>query len=404
MTEPLFKFKNYNRKIKERDCPICFDNYKPKERIVETTCCKKCFHSECIKEALQHATRCPHCQKEYNIKSDELDRHFVDKPTFVQKARQGIMDICFRAKEEPESEDEEPEPTNVGEFFRKFPGSEEEHFAAQKEIYGEEFGDPLERINNNTNSDSISYNETDYNEPVNNISYEPQSYNRQDNTSLRYQTYDTNSYNDESYHNSYSNNYSNSYNNNDSYNERNSYEDIDYNLDEVLRRSENTYRMEQEYQKNIRNAINKSNQDKVEAFQKSYEDGLNDVLYQIALEESRLSELNPMWSDNSDYYDTINRNEATFTKNHVKTLSRKSAKRKSKSDYEKNVAKNNKISQQGYDYLSQSNKEFIMNQSNGLHDEIQNMIQSRKSYRREIPKYDTNNMYEGAYQRQTIMT
>ena len=386
MIERPCTFKNYIRIIKEKDCPICFENYKPKERIAESVCCKKYFHPDCIKEAFKHASRCPHCQNEYNIKPDELDACFIDKPTIVQKARQGIMNICFRAKKQPESEDEEPEPTNVGEYFRKFPGTEEEHFAAQKEIYGDEHGDPLERIDE-TISEPIyqEYNEPSYysDEEVNDISYDDhQSYDRQHNTSsLRYQTYDS-----EPYNNQYDERYYN-----------------DDNIDDILRLSKNTYKMEQKYQNEMREAINKSNKEKVKTFQKSYDDGLNNVLYQIAIEESRLSELNPIWSENSDYYNTLNQNENRHKKRtHNSSTRENNNMRENKSVRQYNSNSNDKISQQGYDYLSQSNKEFVMNQNNGMHDEIQKMIRNRKSFRKELPKYEPNDMYKGAFQRQPI--
>jgi mRNA-degrading endonuclease YafQ of YafQ-DinJ toxin-antitoxin module len=67
----FYEVKNYKDIIDEKECVICFNEFKNNEYVKIFGCGKHIFHEDCIKEWLQQDFRCPLCK--YSIKKDLLN-------------------------------------------------------------------------------------------------------------------------------------------------------------------------------------------------------------------------------------------------------------------------------------------------------------------------------------------
>ena len=63
----------------EEDCPICLNNLKTEEDIVELQCCKKAIHVTCYIKCMEQKKECPMCRKQ-NKKYEELHREITIIP------------------------------------------------------------------------------------------------------------------------------------------------------------------------------------------------------------------------------------------------------------------------------------------------------------------------------------
>ena len=67
----FYEVKNYKEIVDEKECVICFNEFKNNEYVKIFGCGKHIFHEDCIKEWLQQDFRCPLCK--YSIKKDLLN-------------------------------------------------------------------------------------------------------------------------------------------------------------------------------------------------------------------------------------------------------------------------------------------------------------------------------------------
>jgi hypothetical protein len=394
--EPILLFKNFNRTIKDDKCNICLDPYKFKERIIETICCKHNFHTECFKTAIKNAQSCPICRKDFNMNLEKIEDYFKDKPGFFQKIKQDCTDVLFPVDNPIESEDEEDEPKNVGDFFRKYPGTEDEHFAAQEQF---------ERINNNNNNNNNT------------------SDNEDEEMEYEYQNTNISSYS--------LMNYSMNTDNNFPVTQLSNNFDDTGELDRILKLSEETHRMEQIYQKELNDAIKKSMQHRISINNnpnnrypnnrypnnndmEQQDKGLEEILFKIAIEESQFSELNNQWNSNqiygnyygdtddisinvdnefidNDYYKEDNISYINSHKLDFRVLESKPFR---KQNIKTKEIKNNK---------TEKSKEITKsNNDNNIKSEIQYLIKKRKSFGKTMPKIERDNSFNNLYKVQIV--
>ena len=66
-----YEVKNYEKIVDEKNCVICFNEFKNNEYVKIFSCGKHIFHEKCIEEWIKKDFRCPLCK--YSIKKDVLN-------------------------------------------------------------------------------------------------------------------------------------------------------------------------------------------------------------------------------------------------------------------------------------------------------------------------------------------
>jgi hypothetical protein len=322
---------------------------------------------------------------------NKIEEYFKDKPGLFQRIKQDCTDILFPVDNPIESEDED-EPKNVGEFFRRYPGTEDEHFAVQRQF---------EAINNDMSDDDINEIEYEYHttlipviELVNN--------------------------------------------------------DGNQELERILKLSEETHRMEKKYKQELNAVIKKSmehhnNLNDISSryqnnitFNNNYQNRINnirmeqeqidkeleEVLYKIAIEESQFNELNEQWGseqiygnyyraennfnvDNKVYIDDefidneyYNEDNISYINNH-QTNNHKLGFHISESKPIKKEIKKHKNKKTKKNTINDTS--MIYNSSdNNINTEIQYLIKKRKSFGKSIPKIKRDNSFDKLYRVQIV--
>ena len=231
-------------------------------------------------------------------------------------------------------------------------------------------------------------------------------------------------------------------------------------IDKILKLSEETHRMEQKYQKELNDAINKSMQhynninnnqcrDQNKRYQitnnwnnintnqtnnynqydynyinvEQLDPELDELLFKIAIEESQFSELNSQWSNNQiygNYYgnddnisvnidnnmyldsefidnDYYNEDNISYINNHVNNSKLNLCVSESKPKNKKNnTEKLNKTN------IAKYSPKLINHNTNDIKSEIQYLIKKRKSFGKTIPKIERDNSYNNVYKVQII--
>lgn len=402
MPRKQLEFKNYNKLIKNKDkehCPICFDKYKFKERIVEVTCCKNVFHMECLKTAFENKLSCPICRKQicptYKTRTSEeekkaIEQLFVDNPKVFDIIKQNIVDTFNRTPTEFESDSEDndtyEEPIPIMTFMENNRNIQEEHDQAKRELYGDS-------DNNDTSDDEADEIDIDkpdiYNNTLILVNHAEGHWTSNNNAHRFHDNEYDNEYNDSNYeyyreitngiaNNGLHTNGSDDRNidyytvsNDRQYNTVHQNQNQEYNDDESINRviqlSQQTYQLEQEFQEQMNQAIQMSTQSQSDNYHNNItmsndinNDALQQVLCDIAIEESQLSQLNNIWN---------NTNQIHF---------------------------NNEDTDIEYDIEESDVEEEQFSP-------IQEMIKKRKSYNQQAPKLQRNTCFQNAF-RSPIMT
>lgn len=366
------EFKNYNKTVKENKCPICFDKFIFKERIVETSC-KHIYHAECLKKAFENKSSCPICRKDFNIKEDNINNVFVDKRSIFNVIKQHIVDIYNKTEPELDSDIEDNEddnPIEIMPYLENNPDIQQEHEQARQEMYGDEIDYDDDIIDNN-NDNNCNYILTTVDNDTNNwqrIRNDNQFIEQQDDIN----DFDTNQQDYSQYviepvypnGNNIGELHHNNYNTDSQYNTMDTTNNES--IEKAIQLSKQTYQTEQEYQKQLNDILNHSlSANSINTLSNDIFDGtLNDILYQIAIEESNYNELNTLWNKKSDiHYNHNNYNEIDDCLE--------------------------------YDITFESDVES--DESDVSDVEIDEIIKKRKSYGKNMPRLQQNNAFKNAF-------
>jgi hypothetical protein len=401
MARKPLEFKNYNKLIKNKDkdqCPICFDKYNFKERVVETNCCKNVFHAECLKTAFENKLSCPICRKQICLAnkprtSEEekkaIKQLFVDKPKVFDVIKQNIVDTFNWTPPVVDTDEEDNvEPIPIMTFMENNRDIQEEHDQARRELYGASDNSDTSE----DEDDEIDIDKSDINHNTLTIVNHAEGHWSSNNNDHQYHGNESNNDNYE-YYREITNGIADNLLYRDDINDRgidyytvsndrqyinvNQDQNQGYNNDEsidrVIQLSQQTYQLEQEFQEQMNQAIQMSTQfqndnnnhnnnmsNDINNINNITDETLQAVLCDIAIEESQLCQLNNIWNNTN------------------------------------NINFNNEDTDIEYDIEESDVEEEHLSP-------IQEMIKKRKSFNKQVPKLERDTCFQSAF-RSPIMT